>query len=172
MPANFKLVVTRQLGREPNIEFSVAESCIFGWPAVVRNAALTRSGKPNPNLYYLTCPYLVKRVSILEDQSLTRKIQKQVRCDAGLSENLKQANRNHASAWLEQTGRAQAASKIKPPNIAAAADPLSLKCLHAHLAYYLANRNHRVGAMVAVQIPDLWCKDERCRDYASGTDND
>lgn len=170
MPANFKLVVTRQLGREPNIQFSVAESCIYGWPAVVRNAALTRSGKPNPNLYYLTCPYLVKRVSILEEQGLTQNIQKQVRSDAGLSENLKQANRNHASAWLAQAGRTQAGSTIKPPNIAAAGDPLSVKCLHAHLAYYLVKRSHWVGAMVAAQIPDLWCEDERCRDYAGNTD--
>ena len=74
MPADLKLLVKWQLGREPEIKFSVAESCIYGWPAVVRNAAMTRSGKPNPNLFYLTCPYLVKKVSNLEDKSLIRKI--------------------------------------------------------------------------------------------------
>lgn len=169
MPANFKLVVTQQLGREPQVQFSVAECCIYGWPAVIRNAALTRSGKPNPNLFYLTCPYLVKKVSILEDQSLTSKIQNKVRSDDGLSENLKQANRNHASAWLAQAGRMQVASTIKPPNIAATGDPLLVKCLHAHLAYYLANRSHRVGSMVAAEIPELWCRNERCRDYANNT---
>ena len=165
MPANFKLVVTRQLGREPNIQFSVAESCIYGWPAVVRNAAMTRSGKPNPNLFYLTCPYLVKKVSNLEDKSLIRKIQEKVKSDTRLSANLKEANRKHGSAWLALAGKTRGQFSIQTPNIAGAGDPLAVKCLHAHLAYHLVDKSNKLGAMVAAEIPELWCSDEMCLDY-------
>jgi len=48
--------------------------------------------------------------------------------------------------------------------IAGAGDPRMIKCLHAHMAYFLVNDDYLVGREIEAAIVDIWCPDEteRC----------
>ncbi len=163
-PLRFGLAVARQLGRPPTIEFVVAVLCRYGWPAVIRNSPVDARGNPNPNLYYLSCPYLRREISRLEDRGEIARLQQRLADDAALAEAVRAAQRRHEAEW-----EADAGSPVKPvppgPRIAAASGDLLLKCLHAQFACYLVHRDYAIGELIAGELADIWCGDERCRRY-------
>lgn len=152
-----------QLGREPAIEFEIVVRCTFGCPAVIKNAPFSATGKPNPNLYYLTCPYLRRALSRMEDEGLI------ARLEAGspgtpLAAALKQAHEEHRQEWSRAAGAAQndMAASVPPPGIAAASDDTRIKCLHAHFAWYLTHPDYQLGNILKRELDAAWCQDRRC----------
>ncbi len=162
--AEARLLVGRQVGRQPSISFSVAGSCRYGWPAVIRNAPFDETGSPNPNLFYLCCPFLRKQLAQLEGAGVTGKLQELIAKDPGLAAALKLAQADHARQWEEAAG---GPVKTAPPGprIAAAGEDLLLKCLHAHCAYGLVHGGYQIGPLIIECLDQLWCDDERCRTW-------
>lgn len=155
-------IVEKQLGRELLIDFKVQTVCGFGWPAVIKNSPFTGSGKPNPNLYYLSCPYLRKKIARLEDAGLKSQLESKLDGDDSLAAGVEAAQRNHDLEW----NQAAASSDCDAPGafrgIAGSRQTRMLKCLHAHFAYYLAHPDYRLGNMIARRIGDIWCPDDYC----------
>lgn len=161
-----KLAVARQLGRTPAIDFEVAAVCRYRWPALIRNAARTAAGKPNPNLFYLTCPYLRRELSRLEGGGMIARLEERIAGDKRLAQAVLAAQRRHQAEW-----QAAAAQVTAGPRLAAAAGDLRLKCLHAHFSFYLAHRDYPLGELIATAISHIWCGDERCRQLAAAEAN-
>lgn len=161
-PEKVGRVLEKQLGRRAECEYEVVRSCDYGWPVVITNAPLTRAGAPNPNVYYLTCPYLRKKVAVLEDSGEIEKIQERVRADARLAKTLAHAHREHARAWKKMAARVTEKPAVHSLKIAGARDSQSIKCLHAHYAYFLAHPEYLIGELIAGGIGDPWCDDDRC----------
>lgn len=161
-PDKVSRVLEKQLGREAAYEYEVVKWCDYGWPVVIRNAPLSRAGAPNPNVYYLTCPYLRKKVAVLEDSGEIEKIHERVRADARLAKALDNAHREHARAWKKMAARVMEIPAVHSLKIAGARDSQSIKCLHAHYAYFLANPEYPVGELIAGGIGDPWCDGDRC----------
>lgn len=173
-PKDFKQLVSWQLGRIPLISFSVKVECRFGRPAVLLNEPLSSVGEPNPNLYYLSCPYLRKKAARLEDKSLITSLENTLKENKELAATLKKEQLNHRTEWSDALKNsvlsmsnqkytiASSSRQISPPNIAAAKDDLSIKCLHAHIAWYLVHPEYRLGRQIINSIGRLWCDDDRC----------
>lgn len=166
-------LIEQQLGRKPAIPFEAEVYCGFGWPAVIGSDPYTLTGAPNPNLYYLTCPHLRREIAVLEDRGWITKLEQMAIAAGDLAEEIIDAQRQHAACWESQAGQPWPDSASgNAPRIAAAAADLSLKCLHAHMAWHLVHGDYFPGRIMLAQIGNQWCRDERCRafDGASGED--
>ncbi len=158
-------LVAAQLGRKPEISFEVAVECIFGWPAVLKNIPIKPTGEPNPNLYYLSCPWLRRRLARLEDAGVIDELQRLAAADRQLEADLIRAQAEHASEMRTALAANSAPEQPRAPGrclIAGAREPLLMKCLHAHLAYYLVHNDYLLGGILAQRIDQLWCGDEHC----------
>lgn len=158
-------VVARQLGRPASIQFVVRVKCPYKWPAVIENRPINSAGKPNPNLYYLTCPYLVRHLSRLEDRKFSRTFKRIINEDARLLKILHSAQRKHARIWHEMASGQSCRKGAEGPLIAGARDETHIKCLHAHFAYYLAHPEYEPGKIIATKLGEIWCRDQQCKKF-------
>lgn len=167
-------IVTRQLGRNPSIGFKVALECPFGRPAVLINEPFSLEGAPNPNLYYLSCPYLRRNLSRLEDSGFIARLQKMLMADEDLAALVKKAQDEHRRQWLTaaeahqkavgEGGRSGGATtgEFHAPNIASTKDDLKIKCLHAHIAWFLVHPEYLLGQIIMKEVEPAWCENDTC----------
>ena len=168
-PADPRRLIALLLGREPHIDFSIVLECPWGWPAVIFSEPFGFEGEPNPNLYYLVCPYLRREIARLEDTGLIRRLEKRLQDEPELAADLIKAQEAHMAIWKAAAVMANpdsGAPAIPHPRIASSADDLLLKCLHAHLAWYLVHPDYLLGGIIAIELGDIWCDDETCRRMA------
>jgi hypothetical protein len=139
-------VVARQLGRPPRAFRRVVVRCPWGRPAVTEQWPRDADGAPFPTTYYLTCPYLVAKVSRLEASGGVERWTQAVREDSELGESLGRANEEQQSLRPEVPG-----------GIGGSRDPhRSLKCLHAHAAFALARPGYVLGERILAELDGLW----------------
>jgi hypothetical protein len=142
-------LVERQLGRRPRAFRRVAVRCPFGRPAVTEQAAFDEDGRPFPTQYYVTCRYLVAAISRLEADGGVERWTRAAQEDEGLARSLD-------GAQAEQR-------RLRPEldaGIGGSTRDGSLKCLHAHAAFALAQPGYELGERILAELPSLW--PERC----------
>jgi uncharacterized protein len=132
-------VVAVQLGRPLRGSWSVARRCHLGVPMVIENHPRLEDGSPFPTLFWLTCPLLVKRTSMLESQGHMTNMTERLRRDKGLRRRL-------TTAIGRYRARRDAHEVIEAP-VPPGGGPDRVKCLHAHLAHELADACNPIGAL-------------------------
>lgn len=125
-----------------------------GSPVVIENEPHLRDGTPMPTLYWLVDPDLHEAVSRLEGEGGVHRFEELVD-----SRELERAHEQYARRRLAatvQTDAVQARGGVGGTRV-------GVKCLHAHLANYLAGFEDPVGALVAleVDVPELRVEDVR-----------
>jgi hypothetical protein len=157
-----RALVERQLGRPPRTFLRVVARCPWGAPAVTEQAPYDDQGEPFPTTYYLTCPHLVAAVSRLEAVGGVERWSEEVARDPDLAADLERATGEQRRARRRlaagRTG-ADGGSSLEL-GIGGSANPHRLKCLHAHVAYALANPGYVLGERVLEELEPLW--PERC----------
>lgn len=155
-------LVTRQLGRRPRAFRRVAARCPFGLPAVTEQDPYGPDGEPFPTTYYLTCRHLVAAVSRIEAAGGVERWTAAVAADPALGGALRDASARQATIRHElaagRVGRDGGASLAT--GIGGSRRPERLKCLHAHVAYALAQPGYLLGDAILAEVPDRW--PERC----------
>jgi hypothetical protein len=163
-----RALVERQLGRRPRAFLRVVVRCPFGAPAVTEQAPYDDAGDPFPTTYYLTCPQLDVAISRLEAAGGVERWGAEVERDRELAADLDRATeeqREIRKALADgRTGRDQGTSLEL--GIGGSANPLRLKCLHAHAAYALANPGYLLGERVLAEIDPLWPPQQCCTEEA------
>lgn len=150
--------VARQLGRPPRGRWRVAARCSFGHPTVITTAPLLEDGTVFPTLHYLTCPHLRDAVSALESAAECAAWAARLAADRRLAERLFAADAAYRVARAAEAGGADPAPEA---GIAGQRDPLATKCLHAHVAAYLAGIDDPVGeGVLACLVRE--CAEDRC----------
>jgi uncharacterized protein len=135
--------VAALLGREPFTDFQVVVRCPHGGPAVVRNAPRDLRGRPFPTRDWLVCRALVEAVSRLEAAGGVRMLER----DEEMRPHVAAAHRRHQS--LHEGHR-----------VAGAGGPGRVKCLHAHLAFGMAEGGSPVADWILERSGAAW--PERC----------
>ena len=155
-------LVARQLGREPRAFHRVAVRCPFGAPAVTEQQPYTRDGEPFPTTYYLTCPHLVAAVSRLEAAGGVDRWSVIVREQPELAASLAAADSEQRAIRRELAGDAQRSDggASLEFGVGGSRRSGSLKCLHAHVAYALAQPGYELGKRIAAELEPLW--PDRC----------
>ena len=138
-------IVERQLGRAPRAFRRVAVRCPFGRPAVTEQAPLDENGRPFPTQYYVTCSYLVAAISRLEAAGGVERWTRAAEEDPALARSLEDAQAQQRAL------RPELASGIGGSTRSG-----SLKCLHAHAAFALAQPGYELGERILAELPSLW----------------
>ena len=136
--------MARLLGREPAGGFTIAVRRSDGSPAVIENAPLLDDGRPMPTLYWLVDPILREAVSRLEAAGGVRRAVEEVPEEA-----IAVAHADYAA----RRDRVLPAGHRGPvPSGGVGGTRRGVKCLHAHLAWYLAGGDDPVGRWTAEQL--------------------
>jgi uncharacterized protein len=152
-------VVARQLGRPPRAFRRVAVRCPHGRPAVTEQNAYDDEGEPFPTTYYLTCPHLVAAVSRLEAAGGVERWSERVERDPELARSLDEATERQREIRRElASGRIGADGGASLGlGIGGSRNPRRLKCLHAHVAFALAQPGYELGDRILAELPQpLW----------------
>ncbi len=151
-------VVARQIGRTPRAFLRVAVRCPFGRPAVTEQSPYSPDGEPFPTTYYVTCRHLVAAISRLEAAGGVERWSDAVARDESLQAS--RAEADAASARIRtalaagETGRDGGASLSS--GVGGAGRLGSLKCLHAHVGFALANPGYELGERILEELPQRW----------------
>ncbi len=135
--------VTAMLGKPPSGRFTVVVRRVGGAPAVIENSPHLNDGTPMPTLLWLVDPSLREQVSRIESHGGVRRIEAEVDPEA-----LGAVHAAHAQRRDEMIDRPD-----RPrPSGGVGGTRQGLKCLHAHLASWLAGFDDPAGALVAAEL--------------------
>lgn len=152
-------IVARQLGREPRAFRRVVVRCPFGLPAVTEQHPYAPDGEPFPTTYYLTCRHLVAAVSRLEARGGVERWTAQAKSDPVLAASRARADddqrRIRRGLAGDETGR-DAGASLGLGVGGAGPSAASLKCLHAHAAFALAQPGYELGRRILAEVEPLW----------------
>ena len=137
--------VTALLGRPPQGRFEVVVRSSSGDPVVIRNEALLDDGTPMPTRFWLVDPALRAEVGRLEAAGGVRRAEAEVGAAALAAAHVRYAAERDASLPVGHAG--------PRPSGGVGGTRTGVKCLHAHLAWYLAGGDDPVGAWVVGQLP-------------------
>ena len=125
-----------------------------GRPVVIENEPHLRDGTPMPTLFWLVDRDLHEAVSRLESSGGVHRFEELVEADA-----LAKSHREYA----ERRRRATVRTNGPQPVGGVGGTRVGVKCLHAHLANYLAGAEDPVGELVAIEVavPEVVIEDVR-----------
>ena len=136
--------VAALLGRAPSAEFAVVLRRPDGAPMVIENAPFLRDGTPMPTWFWLVDPELRAAVSTLESAGGVREAEAAVDPAALV--------RAHARYAAARDARIPAAHEGPRPSGGVGGTRTGVKCLHAHVAWWLVGGDDPVGAWVASRL--------------------
>lgn len=162
MDTDDRELVARQIGREPRAFRRVVVRCPFGRPAVTEQAPYGPDGEPFPTTYYVTCRWLVQAISRLEAAGGVERWTEALHADPVLADSRAEADERQRRIRRElaagETGRDGGASLDL--GVGGAGRTGSLKCLHAHAAFALAQPGYELGRRILEELEPLW--PDRC----------
>lgn len=157
-------IIAAQIGREPRAFSHVAARCPFGFPAVSEQQPYDDEGKPFPTGFYLTCPELVIAVARLEAAGGVERWSEELGESRRLRRSLSQANRKQRrlrKKLAQSRARMLDGGASLELGISGSKNNQNLKCLHAHVAFALANPGYELGERIIAELDPLW--PDHCR---------
>jgi len=136
--------VTALIGRIPQGEFRVVVRDASGAPVVLLNAPLLDDGTPMPTLYWLVGENEVYAVSQLEADGAVDEVEALIGLE--VIDGIHQRYMNTRDALIPSTHAGHR------PSGGVGGTRKGVKCLHAHLANWLAGNTDEVGEWVAQQL--------------------
>ncbi len=139
-----RMVVAGLLGRKPVGEFEVVVRGDGGIPAVIENAPFLVDGTPMPTRYWLVDPSLREAVSRLESTGGVRQAEAALPIERIEVAHARYADERDALIPTDYTG--------PRPSGGVGGTRHGVKCLHAHLAWWLTGADDPVGEWTAQRI--------------------
>jgi uncharacterized protein len=154
------LITERQLGRPPRGVRRVAARCPYGAPSVVEQRSYFEDGRPFPTTYYLTCPSAVAAIGALEDAGGVARYERLVADDPAAAASYAWGASRQRELRRPAAVMADGGASLDL-GIGGTARDGAVKCLHAHVAFALAEPAYALGrAMLdeaAPLYPDSGC---------------
>jgi hypothetical protein len=136
--------VTQLLGRQPAGAFEVVVRAADGVPAVIANAPFLYDGTPMPTRYWLVDPALREAVGHLESSGGVRQAEAAIPADRLAAAHARYAEERDALIPEDHVG--------PRPSGGVGGTRQGVKCLHAHLAWWMTGADDPVGEWTAVRI--------------------
>jgi hypothetical protein len=151
---NDQAVVASQIDRALRADVEVVARCHLELPVVVAVPPILDDGTPFPTRYWLSCPLANKRVARLESAGGVARLEAFVVDEAGLGEQLAEADRRYAA---ERDAFVPAGAAPVPTGGVGGNRGDGLKCLHAHYADTAAGNANPAGSIVRPFVEPLDC---------------
>ncbi|QTA37306.1 DUF501 domain-containing protein [Thermosipho ferrireducens] len=155
-----------QLGREAENIYQVIVVCSYGYPVVVKSLPL-KDNKPFPTLHYLTCPFLRKEISKLEEKGLVKVLEEKIQTNLEFKKQLFSAHekvkKERAELLTKEFGNTIWKEVLNKVGTGGLKDWTKVKCLHLHTADFLAGINNPVGKEVINLLKKIECENIYCR---------
>lgn len=172
-------IIKEQIGREPRGVLGAATTCQWGYPQVIVNRPVSALSDIEifPTLYWLTCPYLCREIAQLESEGLIAEFEEKVAADPEFARLVEEAHDAYAEQRLALVpSDVQERLKQEYPEryqvlatsgVGGTRQPQGVKCLHTHVADYLARGENPIGEAVlkALNKP-ISCADALCKELA------
>lgn len=139
-------LVAELLGRAPEGAFQIVVRRPSGAPVVLENAPYLHDGRPMPTRFWLVDPSLRAAVSRLEAAGGVDAAERAVDPAVLAAHHAAIAAARDATLGTDD-GRPR-------PSGGVAGTRVGVKCLHAHLAHFLATGDDPVGAWTAMALAD------------------
>ncbi len=136
--------VAQLLGRQPRGCYEVVLRAADGSPVVLRNEPLLADGTPMPTRWWLVGRAIREAVSRLESEGGVAAAEKAVDPRALAAAHARYAAERDAALPVGHAGPV--------PSGGVGGTRRGVKCLHAHLAWYLVGGDDPVGRWVAAQL--------------------
>ncbi|MCK9527026.1 MAG: DUF501 domain-containing protein [Limnochordia bacterium] len=154
-------------------------SCGYGYPQVIvtRPVSATYSGlEIFPTLYWLTCPYLCKELALLEAEGLIAHFEQRIQAEPEFADLVKKNHESYAQhrlALIPMSVRENIREEypdryrvLAETGVGGIRGFEGVKCLHTHVADYLAQGENPIGAeAVAVLSKPLDCPSQQCEEF-------
>jgi len=159
-----RAIVARQLGRSPRAFGRVVVRCPSGLPAVTEQTPYDVRGEPFPTTYYVTCPHLVAAIARLEAAGGVERWSDAASVDTALGDSLARATEEQRQIRRALAGddRGSDDGASLELGIGGSRSPAHLKCLHAHVAFALANPGYELGERILAEVEAPWPSDGCC----------
>lgn len=143
-------ILTRQLKRKPRGKITVVKRCDFGRPLVILAHFKFSSKSYFSNLFWLSCPWLVKEVSKWEAEGWVKKFQERLETDEVFAQAFHRSQLTFCKfkerlIELEPALPAAIKKDLLKRGIGGVSDWKKVKCLHAHYANWLVFGVNPVG---------------------------
>ncbi len=156
-------IVSHQIRRKPKNAIEVANYCSYGFPVVIK-AFPVLDDKPFPTLYWLTCPFLIRKISSIESNGGILRYEEILRSDFELYSEHVESNIKAREMIRKLVGdRAEIMRRFEGIWIGGIKDIRYLKCLHLHVAYHLGGIENPVGRLIISDIGKIECADGVCK---------
>jgi len=150
-------IVKKQLGKKTISPCEIVSSCPFGFPDVIKSLP-SSNNLSIKTIFWLTCPYLRKKLAYLEEKGFIREF------SAFLKEN-KQELKKYSNKYRKIRNKIlkdnnlidNIPKNIVEAGIAGVSEDIYAKCLHAHIAYYLLDKDYFPGKFIEKKVGDLFC---------------
>jgi uncharacterized protein len=139
-----RAAVAALLGREPLGNFTIALRRDDGTPMVIANEPLLLDGTPMPTRYWLVDPVLRVRIGQLEADGGVKEAERAVDPDALSAAHARYAAERDALLPPEWSG--------PRPSGGVGGTRQGVKCIHAHVAWWLTGGDDPVGDWAAERI--------------------
>ena len=132
--------------------------CPFARPAVTEQLPYDRNGEPFPTTYYVTCRYLVAALARLEAAGGVERWSEAARADPQLAASLERADDEQRRIRRELAGEVEGpdAGASLELGVGGSRGGASLKCLHAHAAFALAQPGYELGERILGEVEPAW----------------
>lgn len=165
-------VIERQIGRVPRGLLGVVRRCGSGYPQVVLTHptmgwSAREGGEPGvfPTLFWLTCPSLARACGALENAGMVAEMRERAGADHDFGTRLERAHESYRDARLAliapgdlEVLRAKYPGQYRAlteTGVGGLADFRGVKCIHLHLADWLARDVNPVGEEAMARIGQL-----------------
>jgi hypothetical protein len=155
-------IIELQLDRKINNFLKTAKYCPFGYPAVIVVNPFANN-VPAPTIYWLSCPYLNYEVDRLEAESdLISELKNKLQSEKKFKNKMTEAHQEYADKRkkllsAEQLNKARDISEdlyrtLIDSGVGGIKEKEGIKCLHTHLADFLADKINPVGEVVFSKV--------------------
>ncbi len=147
--------------------------CPYGYTQVILSPPIFK-GHPMPNVFWLICPYLLEKVSHLEEKGLIKEFEKRLKTDKEFLENYIKAHKEEKELrekiiklYFEKEFtllKDKEKKVLLESGIGGIKNFFGVKCLHLHLASFLGGIKNPIGLEVFLKLPSLYCKEIYCKE--------
>ena len=130
-------IITDLIGKRPQVEFTFAVRNKNGSPLVIENSPFFYDGTPMPTRYWLVDPELVAKVSRIERTGGVKQVQLEIDF-----ETIQNIHDSHEMLRDELIAHDYVGPR---PTGGVGGTRKGVKCLHTHLANYLATGDDVIG---------------------------